>query len=236
MVAITCLSAMMLAGTLFAGCGNPQAATDNTPSAASPGDGTPAATPAPMTPPSQLSAPGSLATPMSVEPLTPGAAGVRTDCPAETSPYASRTGRLSFCVDSNAVVVTSEIDANNEERFIATTRNTDGVPDPGLPDFVVGVQIAADPPLNLNIPLAEVCTSGGHKEGTVATITISALRLQGCHWIEEQNNPLGPLESTLVTAPLENGQFLNVEANWRSQSDGAKEAALQVAEAIEIHP
>jgi hypothetical protein len=126
----------------------------------------------------------------------------------------------------------SEIDANNEEHFIATTRNTGGVPDAGLPSLIVAVQITAHPPINVPAPLAEACKSGGRAEGSATSLVAGSLAMQGCHWIEEENSSTGPLESTLLTTQLDNGQFLNIEANWRTESPGAKEIALEIAKSL----
>ena len=104
---ITCLSAMMFAAlALFAGCGNPQAATGGTP-AISPSAIGPTASPTTQETPAPIGAiptPRAPVTPVPVTPVT--AANLRPDC--QQGWMATTEMQLSVCFPSDATVTRGE--------------------------------------------------------------------------------------------------------------------------------
>jgi hypothetical protein len=132
--------------------------------------------------------------------------------------------------------VVTDVDQNGDEGLVVSTPAIAGVPQPGLPRLVVGARITEMPALNPNLPLSEVCLSGGHTEGTVAELSVGGVLARGCHWVEEPNSADGPLESLLLVAVLPGGESLNLQVNWRTQSAGAHDLALEIAGTMRASP
>ena len=215
-------------------CGNPPTAAEQTATA-----GAPAATATPgdaATAPGQLSAPGGLvaATVAPVSPVAAGEQASRSDCPGSWSTFNAVQDSASACAPSN-LTSTSYVDDDGSFGLSLSTSDSSGVPQPGAPGVLVAVRLSSNPVFAPNLPLAQVCKSGGHAEGTVAELAVGELTMRGCHVVEEANDPVrGPLESLILVAPYGSGKFLEISVNWRTNDSGAAELASGIARTVRI--
>ncbi|MHB8376903.1 MAG: hypothetical protein ACYDEB_08100 [Dehalococcoidia bacterium] len=230
--------------TVALACGNPATTAQQTQTAQAVVT-TPAATPttavlAPVaTPPSPPQVSGlTPATPVTVAPLTAGMAGARTDCPAGWVTYTSAASKVSLCSPAD-FTVKADVDENGAPGIVVSSADAHGVPRVGVPGLLVAARLSPNAsldPANPNLPLARVCTSGGHPEGVPAQLTVGGLDARGCQIIAEKNSPDGPLESLILVAQVAPSLYLNVDINWRTQSTGAYDLAFQIARTLRVSP
>lgn len=190
----------------------------------------PAATP--PSPPSVTGLPP--ATPAPVTPIAVGSPGARADCPQAWVTYASAVSRLSLC-SSPELTATADVDENGAPGLLVSADDLSGVPKPGVPRVLVAARLSSLPSFNPNLPLASVCAIG-EPGGVTAQLTIGGLDALGCHLTLERNAPDGPLGSLELVAQVSPSLFLNVTVNWRTQSAGARDLAVQIAATLRASP
>jgi hypothetical protein len=171
-------------------------------------------------------------------PLTPQPASAigRDDCPAGWASYLVSSREFSLCYPET-------LSAGGQTGSISLqTPVIDQKPATDSPRIYVFASATTHRTFAEQVPLSEICKGPGlpgQVSGSEIEVPVGELIAQGCYFVGEVNSSDGPLESLqlsvlLTSAPTETPRFLNLIANWRTQSAEAETLVQQILRTIRV--